>query len=85
MAGGLTAGHAPVTANKTRRKNVHALFRDKLLELQVTYQEFFRTAYVWKFGKMRDLTCDYASYRLAGTLPRYVIEYLEFLKQGEKA
>lgn len=57
-------------------------FHQKLLELRLTYHEFFRVAYLWKFGKLQDLTADCADYRLCGHLPKYATEYLAHL-QGE--
>lgn len=58
-------------------------FHAKLSELRVTYHEFFRIAYEWKFHKQVDLTGDYSRYQVYGTLPVYVLDFLNHLKEKD--
>jgi hypothetical protein len=59
-------------------------FRAKLEELRLSALEFFETAYVWKFDKQPVVQEDFCQYLLHGVLPKYVVEYLKHLQQGER-
>lgn len=60
-------------------------FYAKLEALNLTYIEFFETAYQRKFGKLVSLEADYAEYLLLGRLPIYVTDYLKELQQCESS
>lgn len=56
-------------------------FHAQLTKLRMTYHDFFRMAYVWKFGQLKDLEADCGDYQNTGRLPPYVIAYLRHLKE----
>lgn len=57
----------------------HAVLTDR----RTTAQEFFTTAYVWRFHPPRfvDLTGDYYRYVKTHELPPYVVEFLKDLER----
>jgi hypothetical protein len=59
---------------------VHLFLVNKLNQLKVDAQTFFRIAHVWAFGTDPDLSNDVAQYQLHAVIPRYVISYLKSLQ-----
>jgi len=44
-------------------------------------QSFFRSAYIWRFGKDTDVSNDVCQYKLHAIVPRYVEEYVANIQQ----
>ena len=44
---------------------------------------FFRTAYMWRFGRDADISRDVLEYRIGGIVPPYIREYVSHLQQTE--
>lgn len=42
---------------------------------------FFRSAYIWKFGKDITVQTDVQAYRARGAVPQYVEEYVRHIQQ----
>lgn len=80
-----------VNAYRKRNQNTHhqkeadmyLYLREKLKELGDDEQRFFRTAYMWKFGKDYDCVSDVCQFRLHAVIPKYVGEYVNYL-QGQQ-
>lgn len=62
---------------------MHLYFHELVRRSKTTYLEFFETAYMWRFGKQGFLHADYSAYVSDAVLPRYVVEYVQFLMKGE--
>jgi hypothetical protein len=43
-------------------------------------RSFFRSAYIWKFGKDANVERDVLQYKIAGITPRYVAEYVQHIR-----
>lgn len=58
---------------------MQALFNAHLKNHQLSPKQFYRSAYMWKFGKdVSDLALanDLMVYQLQGKIPGYVVDYL---------
>lgn len=51
--------------------------------LKVDAHTFFRIAYLWRFNKTPELTCDVIEYTVSGIIPIYVQDYVQHLQKGE--
>lgn len=60
-------------------------FRAKLEQLNMSYHQFFETAYQWRFNppQMPSLNDDAAQFLLHAVLPRYCVEFLKHLQEKE--
>lgn len=46
-------------------------------------QSFFRSAYMWRFGKDADVSNDVCQYKLHAIVPKYVEEYVIHIQGKE--
>lgn len=56
----------------------------KIAELGTDEHAFFRTAYMWRFGKVLFSDTDAIQYRLHAVVPRYVEDYVHHLQENQK-
>lgn len=68
-----------------RRDEMLLYFCNTVEKLRTTPLEFFETAYIWRFDKLGHVTPDFCEYLNHGILPKYVVDYLNHLKQIEVA
>lgn len=59
---------------------MYLYLREKIHSLGDDEQTFFRTAYMWRFGKDADVSSDVAQYRLHAVIPKYVEAYVQHLQ-----
>lgn len=52
----------------------------KIAELGTDEHQFFRTAYMWRFGKVLFSDTDALQYRLHAVVPKYVEDYIHHLQ-----
>lgn len=52
----------------------------KIQETGGDEQQFFRTAYMWRFGKDYACANDICQYRLHAIVPKYVVEYIQHIQ-----
>lgn len=62
---------------------MYLYLREKIRTLGDDEQRFFRTAYMWRFGKDHDCVTDVCQYRLHAIIPKYVADYIHYLQQNE--
>ena len=48
---------------------------------KIQIQDFFRSAYIWKYAKDRDPWNDVAQYKLHGIIPSYVGDYIKNIQK----
>lgn len=57
---------------------------DRLLRENITPESFFRSAYIWRFGKIVDISRDVLEYKVAGIVPIYVEAYIQHIQRKER-
>jgi len=84
--------HARKAVKQGKPKNHSTLENHMLLYLKNaiyrsgnTSFDFFRTAYLWKYGKVSNSDTDVVQYTLHAIIPRYVRDYINFLQEKENA
>lgn len=63
---------------------MHLWLADRLVRKDLDTKQFFRAAYVWRFGKDANLEHDVLSYQVGGIIPQYVRDYVDHIQQKEK-
>lgn len=49
---------------------------------KITDTDFFRSAYIWRFGKIENVYGDVLQYRVHGVIPSYVAEYVSYIQSS---
>lgn len=92
MGVGKTVDHAQRNASKSKSLNQSTrqgkemvmemllYLANKIHELGGDIQRFFRTAYMWRFGKDYDCVNDVCQYKLHAIVPKYVQEYIKHIQ-----
>lgn len=92
MAGGVMQALAQRSAKLWRKQDqniqlkenlMYLYLREKIRSLGDDEQQFFRTAYMWRFGKDADVSTDVCQYRLHAIIPPYVQNYVCYLQARE--
>ena len=63
---------------------MHLYIADRISRLEGGAKQFFRAAYMWKFGNDANIERDVLTYQVGGILPEYVREYGCHIQQKEK-
>jgi hypothetical protein len=58
------------------------LLLDAIHRLNVTVEQFFRMAHLWKFGRDPSLIADVTEYLQHAIVPKYVAEYIDHIERG---
>lgn len=57
---------------------------DRISRAEGGPKQFFRSAYIWRFGKDANVEHDVLTYQVGGIVPEYVREYVCNMQQKEK-
>lgn len=57
--------------------------RRRVLDLNISFLQFFEVAHQWRFGRVGALNDDYCQFLQHAVIPRYVEAYLDHLKEKD--